>query len=60
MAAALEHEVKLGAGDDFRLPDLTGVVEGATVTTLPERRLEAVYYDTADLRLARWGVSVRF
>ena len=60
MADALEHEVKLGAGDDFHLPDLTGVVEGATAVTLPERRLEAVYYDTADLRLARWGVSVRF
>lgn len=60
MASALEHEVKLGAGDDFHLPDLTGVVEGATAVTLPERRLEAVYYDTADLRLARWGASVRF
>lgn len=60
MASALEHEVKLGAGDEFRLPDLDGVVEGSTVVTLPERRLEAVYYDTTDLRLARWGVSVRF
>ncbi len=60
MATALEHEVKLGAGEEFRVPDLTGVVEGATTVTLPERRLEAVYYDTADLRLARWGVSVRF
>lgn len=60
MATALEHEVKLGAGEEFHLPDLTGVVEGATTVTLPERRLEAVYYDTADLRLARWGVSVRF
>jgi CHAD domain-containing protein len=60
VASALEHEVKLGAGSEFRLPDLTGVVEGATVVALPERRLEAVYYDTSDLRLARWGVSVHF
>jgi CHAD domain-containing protein len=55
----LEREVKLGAGPAFHLPDLTGVVDGVTVTAPEVARLETVYYDTADLRLARWGVSLR-
>jgi CHAD domain-containing protein len=55
----LEREVKLGAGPGFHLPDLAGVVEGAAVAPPEAMRLETVYYDTADLRLARWGVSLR-
>jgi CHAD domain-containing protein len=55
----LEREVKLGAGPAFHLPDLTGVLDGVTVTPPEAVRLETVYYDTADLRLARWGVSLR-
>jgi CYTH domain. len=55
----LEREVKLGAGPAFHLPDLNGVVDGVTVTAPEAVRLETVYYDTADLRLARWGVSLR-
>ncbi len=55
----LEREVKLGAGPAFRLPDLSGVVEGAVATPVETLRLETVYYDTPDLRLARWGVSLR-
>jgi CHAD domain-containing protein len=55
----LEREVKLGAGPAFRLPDLSGVLDGVTVTRPEAVRLETVYYDTADLRLARWGVSLR-
>ena len=55
----LEREVKLGAGPAFHLPDLNGVVEGVSVTAPEAVRLETVYYDTADLRLARWGVSLR-
>jgi CHAD domain-containing protein len=55
----LEREVKLGAGPAFHLPDLTGVVEGVEVTSPETLRLETVYYDTPDLRLARWGVSLR-
>ena len=49
----LEREVKLGAGPAFHLPDLTGVVDGVSVTAPEAVRLETVYYDTADLRLAR-------
>jgi hypothetical protein len=52
----LEREVKLGAGPAFHLPDLTGVVDGIAVTPPEAVRMETVYYDTPDLRLARWGV----
>ena len=55
----LEREVKLGAGPAFHLPDLSGVVEGVAVGPSETIRLETVYFDTADLRLARWGVSLR-
>jgi CHAD domain-containing protein len=55
----LEREVKLGAGPAFHLPDLNGVVDGATVTAPEAVKLETVYFDTPDLRLARWGVSLR-
>ncbi|TAN34870.1 CYTH and CHAD domain-containing protein [bacterium] len=55
----LEREVKLGAGPAFHLPDLSGVVDGLAVTAPDAVRLETVYYDTPDLRLARWGVSLR-
>lgn len=55
----LEREVKLGAGPAFHLPDLSGVVDGIAVSPPEAVRLETVYYDTTDLRLARWGVSLR-
>ncbi|HSS62109.1 MAG TPA: CYTH domain-containing protein, partial [Candidatus Limnocylindrales bacterium] len=55
----IEREVKLGAGPAFHLPDLTGVIEGVAVGPSETVRLETVYYDTPDLRLARWGVSLR-
>jgi CHAD domain-containing protein len=55
----IEREVKLGAGPAFHLPDLAGVLEGVAVGPAETVRLETVYYDTPDLRLARWGVSLR-
>jgi CHAD domain-containing protein len=55
----LEREVKLGAGPAFHLPDLAGVIEGVAVGPSETIRLETVYFDTPDLRLARWGVSLR-
>ncbi len=58
--SATEREVKLGAPPAFGLPDLTGVFEGVTSAPLSRRDLRAVYYDTDDLRLARWGVTVRY
>src|SRR5947207_1200144 len=55
----IEKEVKLGAGPGFHLPNLEGVVDGAVVGQPEVLRLETVYHDTPDLRLARWGVSLR-
>lgn len=56
--ARVEREIKLDVDDRFRLPDLTAVLAVAAVTS-PPQRLEAVYYDTADLGLARWGATLR-
>ena len=56
----LERELKFEAGVDIVLPDLTALVDGARVTALPTLDLVAVYHDTADLRLARWGATLRY
>ncbi|HVH61988.1 MAG TPA: CYTH and CHAD domain-containing protein [Candidatus Dormibacteraeota bacterium] len=56
----LEREVKLGAGPAFHLPDLAGVIDGVAVAPTETLRMETIYYDTPDLRLARWGVSLRW
>src|SRR2546429_1521997 len=55
----MEREVKLGAGPAFRLPALAGVVDGVEVAPLETVRMETVYFDAPDLRLAGWGVSLR-
>ena len=47
------------APSGIALPDLAGLVPGATAIALPEAHLHATYYDTADLRLARWGITLR-
>ena len=54
-----EREVKLSAWPGFELPDLADIGEGLTCEPLDPRDLDAVYYDTPDLRLARWGVTLR-
>ena len=54
-----ELEVKLGAGPSFRLPALEGVAEGVSAETETARQVSATYLDTDDLRLTRWGVSLR-
>ena len=56
----LEREAKLGVWPGFRLPDLDGVAEGLRVQAVPDRRLDATYYDTPDVRLARSGITLRF
>lgn len=58
-STSVEREVKLGLEAGRELPDLDGVVPGVTAVGLGRQRLTATYYDTADLRLARWGVTVR-
>lgn len=49
----------MGAWAGFELPSLEGVAEEVTPVARAPRTLMAVYYDTPDLRLARWGVTVR-
>jgi CHAD domain-containing protein len=56
---SIETEVKMGAWAGFELPPLDGVADEVTAVAREPRTLMAVYYDTADLRLARWGVTVR-
>src|SRR6202521_4944328 len=55
----LEREVKLAVTSGFRLPDLEDLAAAVETTPVDERRLETVYYDTPDLRLARWGCNLR-
>jgi CHAD domain-containing protein len=53
-----ERELKLAAAPDFRMPSIFGLV-GTVVRQAPPERNETTYYDTDDLRLARWGASLR-
>jgi CHAD domain-containing protein len=48
----LEREVKLKTGHPFRLPNFPG-------EPLPPRLFTSTYFDTADFRLARLGVTLR-
>ena len=59
MRSSMEREVKLPAPKSFRMPSLEGVAKGVTVSSIPSERLSTTYLDTDDLRLARWGVSLR-
>jgi CHAD domain-containing protein len=59
VGGAIERETKLVAPAGFGMPDLTGVVPGAKAVVLPEVVLDATYYDTGDLRLARAGITLR-
>lgn len=57
----LEEERKYEVGADFALPDLSGCLpSGGRFVGLPPATLTATYFDAADLRLARAGVSLRF
>src|SRR2546429_9763005 len=55
----LEREVKLAAPPAFTLPDLDDLAAAVETAPVDEQRLETVYYDTPDLRLARWGCNLR-
>lgn len=55
----LEREIKLlvdGALDVTGCGDATGIVVGPA----EERSIDDVYFDTVDLRLARWGCTLRY
>lgn len=56
-----EVERKFRVSSPFVLPDLTAGVAGVGRVVGPKlRRLDAVYHDTPDLRLAREQVTLRF
>ncbi|HEY6708812.1 MAG TPA: CHAD domain containing protein, partial [Actinomycetota bacterium] len=55
-----EREAKLEALPGFVLPELGGPADGFSAQPLAARRLRTTYYDTSDLRLARWGASLRY
>jgi CHAD domain-containing protein len=55
-----EREVKLSVAPDFDVPDLGDPTAGIVAEPAPTRQLRTTYYDTADLRLARWGASLRY
>ncbi len=57
MSANLEREAKLQVPAGFRLPDLGG--GGLEAVAQPVERLITTYVDTPDLRIARWGSSLR-
>ncbi len=52
LKSAIEREIKLTVGADFRLPPLKG-------SRLPTKILTSIYYDTSDLRLARSRITLR-
>ncbi|MEX2100652.1 MAG: CHAD domain-containing protein, partial [Acidimicrobiia bacterium] len=55
-----ERELKFAPGPSFRLPVLTDPELGVHAGTPDTLRQVAVYFDTADLRLARAGASLRY
>ena len=56
---AVEREIKLTADVDLVLPDLASVVDGLAVGPVSKLHLDAIYYDTPTLAMARWGVTLR-
>ncbi|MFC5180596.1 CYTH and CHAD domain-containing protein [Actinomadura harenae] len=55
----LEIERKYDAAADFTLPDLSGLPGVEGVRDAASVRLHAAYFDTADLRLAARGITLR-
>jgi CHAD domain-containing protein len=60
MSSTSERELKLGAPSDFQLARLQTPLGRFAVSPVELERLHTAYYDTADLRLARWSCSLRF
>jgi len=54
-----ERETKLTAPTGFEMPALARPDDGFLADKRPARRYTTVYWDTPDLRLARWGASLR-
>jgi len=54
-----EVELKFRVTGAFTLPDLAALPGVTRVETRPTFAMSNVYYDTADLRLFRWGITLR-
>ncbi|MGI5166433.1 CHAD domain-containing protein [Spirillospora sp. CA-253888] len=55
----LEIEQKYDAAADYEVPDLSGLPGVASVGPARVHELHATYFDTADLRLAAHGITLR-
>jgi CHAD domain-containing protein len=55
----LEEEIKLEAETDAVLPDLSDLPGVFEIRAAPPDELDAVYFDTAELRLIRAGITLR-
>ena len=60
MGATTSRQLKLSASPTFDLPDLSGIVDGAGAGPAERKRLDTTYFDTRDLRLARWGLNLSY
>ncbi len=60
MAIHVEQEVKLQVPQRFDLHTLEAGVNGFVASPIEEQQLNTVYYDSDDLRLVRWGCSLRY
>ncbi|MEY4169981.1 MAG: putative Adenylate cyclase domain, partial [Actinomycetota bacterium] len=54
-----EVELKFRVTGAFTLPDFMAVPGVSRVETRPTFTMSNVYYDTSDLRLFRWGITLR-
>ena len=55
----IELEAKLVPSEGFQMPALQDALPGVVTEVQPVRELDAIYYDTPDLELARWGITLR-
>jgi CHAD domain-containing protein len=55
-----ERETKLEVAPEFILPELADDDGGVVAKPGSEQRLRTTYYDTPDMRLARWGCNLRY
>jgi len=56
----VERELKLAPPDSFSLARMEPRLDAYVASPVTLKRLHTIYYDTGDLRLTRWGCSVRF
>jgi CHAD domain-containing protein len=60
MDGVVERELKLEPPNTFSLARMQSRLDGYVAAPAGFKRLHTVYYDSNDLRLIRWGCSLRF